>query len=304
MRITAIISIALAFVALSVLAGINDSSQMFVSSAYADESNQGVAKNQVDDDDTDPSLIDILRSAGEESEEESEESEEIAPESEPEEEETAPDESETPEEQPVVSEEETQELPALPPREETDFDWDRIPGDKVPFFFLIDSSVNGVMDQDEPDIARLKAFKYADQMYNGIPFRYEISSASAYLTETMQGVPDLVHMSRRTDYYGVTRFDYEVAFEEGALDKQRDGRTVIATASETNDSVGIAFEESRKKVFADAIRMAYSHEKSKIPKDVDVLTGVITGWQVVDEGWIKEENSFFLQMRVWVRFDN
>jgi hypothetical protein len=305
MRITAILTIVLAFMALSALAGINDSPQVFVSYAYADDSNQGVAKNQVDDDDQ--SLIDILRSAGEEEIEESgqgdEESgeEEVAPESE-EEEQTSPDESKAPEDQTVVSEEESEELPAIPP-EINDADWDDIPGDKVPFFFLIDSSVNGIMDKEEPNIARLKALKYADQIYNGIPFRYEISSATAYLAETMKSVPDLVHMTERTEYFGVVRFDYEAAFEKGSLDRQREGRTVIASAYVRNENIATAFEESRKKAFTEAIRMEYSHEKSLVPANTDVLTGVITGWDVVNEGWLREENRFFLQMRVWVKFD-
>lgn len=312
MRIIAIITIALAFVALSVLAGVNDTSQMFVKSAYADEANQISDRNQVNDDEnneeTDPSLIDILKSAGEEGIEEEEqgeeESEEVAPESEEEEEQTPPEESEqSEEEQPSVSEEEMEDINTLPPREETDYDWDNVPGDKVPFFFLIDSSLNGIMDQDEPDIARLKAFKYADQLYNGIPFRYEIGSTTAYLAETMQAVPDLVHMTNRTEYSGVVRFDYEVALEEGSLDKQREGRTVIVSASEKNENIANSFEASRKKVLTEAIQMAYSREKSRIPKGTDTLTGVITGWEILDEGWIMEENSFYLQMRVWVRFD-
>jgi hypothetical protein len=312
MRITAIITITLAFLALSVLAGIYDTSQLFVSSAYADESSQSGGINQVNnDDETDPDLIDIFRSAGEEGaneneqvdqgDEENEESEEVAPESE--EEEIAPEESEEPEEQPEISDEEMEDINALPTRKESETNWRDIPGDKIPFFFLIDSSVNGVMDQEEPEIARLKAFKYADQIYNGIPFRYEIGSSTAYLAETMQAVPDAVYMTRRTEYTGVVRFDYEVAIDEGSLDAQREGRTVIVSASEKNESIANSFEESRKKVLSEAIKSAYSHEKAKIPRNTDVLTGVITGYEVLQEGWIREDNSFLLQMRVWVRFD-
>ena len=181
--------------------------------------------------------------------------------------------------------------------------WHKVPGVKVPFFFLMNSDTQGINDAFEPPIARLKALKWADQMSNGIPFKYEIATGEIYLTENMVEIPEFVHFVDRIDYIGISRFEYEVAIPEDIVTGKTSGRSVVAVGEKRSKDLALSFEAARKEAFTKAIITAFSKEHLDRDSDKEYQTGKINGWEVLSEGWKAESESFYLQLRVWVEFD-
>ena len=193
-----------------------------------------------------------------------------------------------------------------PPPEDMydDESWSQIPGVKVPFFFLLDEYASEMDEYLEPKIAHLKALKYADQIINGINFKYNVDSSSVYLAENMVEIPEYIYMVDRFDYAGVSKFNYEVSVNSDLIDLDRPGRIVSVAAQVRSTNIAASFEASRKRAFIDAVRKAYVKEKFvKNSNKKTEYTGKIFAWKVLDEGWKPNEDVFFLRMRVWVSFD-
>ncbi len=181
--------------------------------------------------------------------------------------------------------------------------WHKVPGVKVPFFFLMNADTPGINDADEPVVARLKALKAADQMTNGISFKYEIASGDVYLTENMVEIPEFVHMVDRIEYIGVSRFEYEVAIPENIVAGKTSGRRVVVVGEKRSKNLALSFEAARKEAFTKAVETAFIKEHLDKDSDREYQTGTIAGWEVLSEGWKAESDSFYLQLRVWVEFD-
>jgi len=182
--------------------------------------------------------------------------------------------------------------------------WSQVPGTKIPFFFLIDESASEMDEYLEPKVAHLKALKYADQMINGISFKYNVESGSVYLAENMIEIPEYIYMVDRFDYAGVSRFNYEVSIPSDIIESKISGRMVSVVAQVKSSNIASSFEASRKSAFMEAVKKAYIKEKLfRDPDNNTEFTGTINAWQVINEGWKSDEGAFFLQMNVWVSFN-
>jgi len=201
-----------------------------------------------------------------------------------------------------VSRETTEEESQGPESAVDDPEWDAIQGVKVPYFFLVD--IDG-LDEDEDDISivDLKALKYGGQILNGIPFVYNIGSGDVYITDNAGSIPEHIRYIDEIAYAGVIRYDYEVAQPQADYDKGRTSRRAVVAAEKSGSSIASAFESSRSDAFIKAVKSAAQHLSAKFKKDQNQVTGVINAWEILNEGYIQETESFYIEMRAWITFD-
>lgn len=189
-----------------------------------------------------------------------------------------------------------------PLSEISDPEWDSLPGVKVPYFFLVDSDkVDSSMG--EYTIVDFKALKYGGQILSGIPFTYDINSGEVYITDNMGTVPEHIRYIDETEYVGVVRFDYEVAQPQADYDQARTGRRIVVSAEKTGSTIASAYEAARNEAFTKAVRNVAQQLRQRFKKDEPQVKGVIKAWEVLNEGYIQESESFYLEMRVWVTFE-
>lgn len=250
-----------------------------------EEENQGEEESEDEDDDEESGFLDFLSSedSDNQDDEEADNSSSIDDES---------------------TDWETSEDPnADPLMEDMTVNWDDVPGVKVPFFFLMNSETPGINDAFEPAVTRLKALKWADQMTNGISFKYETTTQGIYLAENMEEIPQFVHMVDRIEFVGVARFEYEVAIPEALVESKTNGRRVVGVGEKRSKSIALSFEAARKEAFTQAVRSAFIKERFEKDPQKTTYTGTITGWEVLSEGWKPETDSFYLRLQVWIEFD-
>lgn len=251
-----------------------------------EEENQGEEESEdEDEDDDESSFLDFLSSEDSDSQDEEEEDNSSS----------IDDES--------TDWETSEDADADPFMENETVNWNEVPGVKVPFFFLMDSETPGINDAFEPAVARLKALKWADQMTNGILFKYETTNQSVYLAENMEEIPEFVHMVDRIEFVGISRFEYEVAIPEEMIQSKTSGRRVVGIGEKRSKTVALSFEAARKEAFTQAVRFAFIKERFKKDPQKTTYTGTITGWEVLSEGWKQENDAFHLRLRVWIEFD-
>jgi len=296
MRILYISIFALLMVCLGFLSFNNGRFSVFtIGYAHAqDESNQ-------DDENTDDALLWPFVPYVEEEEDTEEYVEEEEPSGD---EEQAPNEESQNEENPEEpNQEPVEEQPMENPSQLPDTDWTAVPGVKVPFFFLVDEN-DQTESKDVSTIANLKARKYAGEIISGISFVCNIDSGEVYLSENVTEIPENVRFVEETRYVGVIRYDYEVAVPEAIYKNLQAGRAAVVSVEISNPSVSSAYESARSTALKKAVQNASQHVKSVARNQgKHEVTGTITGWEIVNQGWVMETESFLIQMRAWVGFD-
>ena len=189
----------------------------------------------------------------------------------------------------------------LQPLPETD--WGTVPGAKIPFFFLIDERDLG-SSTGESKIVDLKANKYAGEILSGLSFRYIIGTGDVYLAENITALPENIRYVDETHYVGVARYDYEVAVTDAAFQNSHLARTVVVGAEVSDPNIARAFEMARREVLTKAVQNAAQHYRVVFSKEgKKEVTGTITAWEILNQGWIQADQSFYIQLRAWVAFD-
>jgi hypothetical protein len=263
----------------------DDEEESAEESEEEEEENQGDEESEDEDDDEESSFLDFLSSEDSDNQDDEEEDNSSSTDDESTDWET--------------SEDFDTELLMV---DET-VNWDDVPGVKVPFFFLMDSETRGINDAFEPAVARFKALKLADQMTNGISFKYETTTQSVYLAENMVEIPEFVHIVDRMEFVGVSRFEYEVAIPEEMIESKTNGRRVVGVGEKRSKTVALSFEAARKEAFTQAVISAFLKERFKKDPQKTTYTGTITGWEVLSEGWKQENDAFYMRLRAWIEFD-
>jgi hypothetical protein len=184
-------------------------------------------------------------------------------------------------------------------------DWAQVDGVKVPFFFLVDDTTPDLFSADEPKIASLKAIKYAGEILNGISFTYHSGSNEVYLANNIAEIPESIFFKGRTDFANVTKFDYEVAIPSKIYSNNVSGRRIVVEAKVPGSSMVDSYELTRTEVFKQAVRSMFIKEKLKNKwEENKTVTGKITAWEVLNDGWLDDEDCFYLYVRVWITFTN
>jgi len=263
----------------------NDEEESAGESEEGEEENQGEEESDDEDDDEESSFLDFLSS--EDSDNQNSEEEDNSS--------STDDES--------TDGETSEDASADPLMEDETINWDDVPGVKVPFFFLMDSETPGINDAFEPAVARFKALKIADQLTNGISFKYETTTQSVYLVENIEEISEFVHMVDRMEFVGVSRFEYEVAIPEEMIESKTNGRRVFGVGEKRSKTVALSFEAAREEAFKQAVRSAFLKERFKKDPQKTTYTGTITGWEVLSEGWKQENDTFYMRLRAWIEFD-